>query len=100
MLSYPNAFWNASFGSPHNQLVSPALAFASRPMYCEYVGIDIRVEPELIQPNAVLPLAFGRVPLDQPQVHQARPEEACMYLPISLGGVLMIVLVLWLVGVV
>jgi hypothetical protein len=50
--------------------------------------------------TAVFPLAFYRVPLDQRQIQQARPEEVGMYLPISLGGIVAIVLVLWLVGIV
>ena len=36
--------------------------------------------------TAVLPLAFDRVPLDQPQTRSTRPEEASMNRYISLGG--------------
>ena len=57
----------------------------------------VRIDPAQ---TAVLPLAFDRVPLDQPQVQQARPEQAGMYLPISLGSIVAIVLVVWLLGVV
>jgi hypothetical protein len=48
----------------------------------------------------VTPLAFDHFSLDQPQIQPARPEEVDMYLPMSLGSVVVIVLVLWLLGVV
>jgi hypothetical protein len=53
----------------------------------------------LIQPEAVLPLAFDRVPLDQFKSDQ-QGLRSFMYLPISLGGIVLIVVVLWLLGVV
>jgi hypothetical protein len=49
-----------------------------------------------------LPLAFDHVPLDQ-FLNITRIEgsqEVRMYLPISVGSVVVIVLVLWLIGVV
>ena len=57
----------------------------------------VRIDPAQ---TAVVPLAFDRVPLDQPQIRRARPAEVGMYLPISLGSIVVIVLVLWLLGVV
>jgi hypothetical protein len=56
----------------------------------------------LIQLYGGPPLAFDHLPLDQPQKHEDRrlAQEALVYLPISLGSVVVIVLVLWLIGVV
>jgi hypothetical protein len=49
-----------------------------------------------------VPLAFDHVPLDQPQKNEDRrlAQEALVYLLISLGSIVVIVLVLWLLGVV
>jgi hypothetical protein len=45
-------------------------------------------------------LAFDQLSLDQPQKYEDRrlAQEAFVYLPISLGSVVVIVLVLWLIG--
>ena len=53
--------------------------------------------PELIQPEPQSFLAFDRVPLDQRQVHSPRPAESRMYIPISLGGLVLILVIVWLV---
>jgi hypothetical protein len=47
-------------------------------------------------------LAFDHLPLDQPLKREDRrlAQEALVYLPISLGSVVVIVLVPWLIGVV
>jgi hypothetical protein len=46
-----------------------------------------------------LPLAFGHVALDQHHPPERKARRGCyMYLPISLGTVVLILVVLWLVG--
>ena len=62
-------------------------------MYC---WLGIRIDSAQ---TAVLSLAFHRVLLDQ---HKSDKQGlgVDMYLPISLGGIVVIILVLWLLGVV
>jgi len=64
-------------------------------------GIDEEIEPELIQPEPrfflSLLTAFRQI---NRKVKSQGLRGAYMYLPISLGGIVVIVLVLWLLGVV
>jgi len=72
------------------------VAICTTAKYCEASGSTYDSRPDLIQPERQSFLAFDRVPLDQLQVRLPRPAETHMYIPISLGGILMILLVVWL----
>ena len=51
-------------------------------------------------PTVALSLAFDHVSLDQREARCLRLEQEVFMIPISLGSIVVILLVLWLVGVI